>query len=142
MATNDVRDEVSQINGSYQFNNLNPGTYQLTVTAPGFKTYVQENLILQAQVAATVNVPLQVGGSEQKIEVTESVALVDTDTANNTVTLESRLVQDLPNGTRSPLNFVFSLAGTTPPPGGHVGTLPSARSDDEQFRAERRPHGR
>lgn len=121
MATNDTHDAVSNENGSYQFNNLNPGTYQITVTAPGFKSYVLQNLVLQAQIAATVNVALEVGGTEQKVEVSETATLVDTRTANNTVTLESRLIQDLPNGTRSPLNFVFSLAGTTAPPGGMSG---------------------
>jgi hypothetical protein len=38
MATNDIHDEASQANGSYQFNNLNPGTYEITVASAGFKT--------------------------------------------------------------------------------------------------------
>ena len=38
MGTNDVHDSVSADNGSYQFNNLIPGTYQVDVTAPGFKS--------------------------------------------------------------------------------------------------------
>jgi len=121
MATNDVHDDTSRENGLYQVNNLNPGTYQITVTAPGFKMHVQQNLSLEAQTAATVNVTLEVGGMEQKVEVSEAATLVDTQTANNVTTLESRLIQDLPNGTRSPLNFVFSLAGTTAPPGGMSG---------------------
>ncbi|HZU27531.1 MAG TPA: TonB-dependent receptor [Bryobacteraceae bacterium] len=121
MATNDVRDGVTNASGSYQFNNLNPGTYQITATAPGFKTYVQQNLNLLANTNSSVNVSLEVGGTEQKVEVTASSTLVDTETANNTVTLESRLIENLPNGTRSPLNFVFALAGTTNPPQGFGG---------------------
>src|SRR4030088_2254014 len=49
MATNDVRNATTQDDGTYQFNNLRPGTYQITVTAPGFKTFVQQNLVLQGQ---------------------------------------------------------------------------------------------
>lgn len=118
MGTNDVRDFKSGNNGGYQFNNLLPGTYQITVTAKGFKTYQRDNIILQANTNTSVKVSLEVGGTQQKIEVTESAVAVDTETANNIVTLDSQLIQALPNNTRNPLNFVFAVAGTTPAPSG------------------------
>ncbi|MBV9764701.1 MAG: TonB-dependent receptor, partial [Acidobacteriaceae bacterium] len=118
MQTNDIHDFASRNDGSYQFNNLAPGTYQLTVTAPGFQTYVQDNLILQAQTNSSINVSLTVGNTQQKIEVTGSAVLVDTETANHSVTLDSHLLEALPNNTRNPLNFVFAVAGTTPAPSG------------------------
>jgi hypothetical protein len=55
MATDNVRQTTSDTNGSYQFSNLSPGTYQITATAAGFKTFVQQNLILQANVGTCVN---------------------------------------------------------------------------------------
>ncbi len=116
--TNDVHEVTTNGDGSYQFTNLIPGTYEITVTAHGFQPYVHSNLILQAQVASTVNVPLQLGNTQQKVEVSGSAVLVDTQTANNTVTLDSQLIQALPNNTRNPLNFVFAVAGTTPAPSG------------------------
>ncbi len=118
MGTNDVHDVTTRSDGSYQFNNLQPGTYQVSVTTPGFKTYVKSNLILSAQVNASVNIPLQLGNTEQKVEVTGSAVLVDTETANSSATLDSRFISALPNGTRNPLNFVFAVAGTTESPGG------------------------
>lgn len=118
LGTNDVRDFTSQNDGAFQFNNLQPGTYELTVTSRGFKTFVQSNLILQANVNTTVNVPLEVGGTQQKVEVTASAVLLDTETANNTVTMDNHLIESLPNNTRNPLNFVFAVAGTTPAPSG------------------------
>jgi hypothetical protein len=126
VARNDVHDITTQSDGSYQFNNLQPGTYEITVTAPGFQTYARTNLILQAQVASSVNVALQVGNAQQRVEVTGSAVLVDTETANHTITLDSHLLEALPNGTRNPLNFVFAIAGTTEAPGGETqrnGTL-------------------
>lgn len=118
MGTNDVHDVTTRSDGSYQFNNLQPGTYQVSVTTPGFKTYVKSNLILSAQVNASVNIPLQLGNTEQKVEVTGSAVLVDTETANSSAILDSRFISALPNGTRNPLNFVFAVAGTTEGPGG------------------------
>lgn len=121
MATNDTRTDTSGADGTYQFTNLNPGTYQISVTAAGFKTYLQQNLNLQAQLSSTVNVSLEVGGTTEKVQVTAAATLVDTETANTAVTMESHLIEQLPNGTRSPLNFVFALAGTTRPPQGYSG---------------------
>lgn len=112
--------------GTYQFNNLGPGTYEITVTSPGFKTFVKTGLILQAQVAATVNAALEVGNTEQRVEVSGSSVLVDTETANTAATLDSQLLASLPNATRNPLNFVFAVAGTTQAPAGETqpnGTL-------------------
>ena len=116
--TQDIRDFTSSEDGTYKFDNLLPGTYEITAQAPGFKTYVQSNMILRANTAATVMIPLQLGGTEQKVEVTGEALLLDTQSANNSVTLDSHLIESLPNNTRNPLNFVFSLAGTTEAQGG------------------------
>ncbi|MGH9438182.1 MAG: carboxypeptidase regulatory-like domain-containing protein, partial [Terriglobia bacterium] len=132
MGTNDVREATSQKNGAYQFSNLIPGTYQITVTAAGFQKYVKTNLVLQANVAATVNMPLQLGTTQQTIQVTAGAVLLDTQNANNQVTLNSALLQALPNSTRNPLNFVFAVAGTTQAPGGQTqssGTLDQMSSN-------------
>jgi hypothetical protein len=118
MGTNDARDVVSNEDGSYKFDNLLPGTYEITAEARGFKTYVQANMILRANTAANVNVSLEVGATQQKVEVTAEALLLDTQSANNSVTLDSHLIEGLPNNTRNPLNFVFSLAGTTEAQGG------------------------
>jgi len=118
MATDDVRDFTSDSNGNYQFTNLSPGSYQITATASGFKTFVQDNLILQANTGAHVNISLELGNTQQKVEVTASALLVDTETANHSVTMDSHLIEALPNNTRNPLNFVFAVAGTTPAPSG------------------------
>ena len=120
MGRNDVHNFTSGNDGSYQFNNLQPGTYQITVTAPGFKTYVQRNLVLQAQISSRVNVALELGNTQQKVEVTSSAVLVDTETANSSAILDSRLIAALPNGTRNPLNFVLAVAGTTTGPAGQT----------------------
>lgn len=118
MATHDLHVQVSGPTGGYNFQNLLPGTYQLSVTAAGFKDVVQDGLILRANTAATVNTSMQVGSTVEKVVVSANTVLVDTQTPNNSVTLDSALVEGLPNNTRNPFNFVFDLAGTTEAQGG------------------------
>lgn len=118
MATNDVRAQNAGGNGSYNFTSLLPGTYKITATAPGFETYVRSGLVLQANTAATVDLALQVGKTQQQVVVTANTVLVDTESATNSVTMDQALLQALPNNTLQPLNFVFDLAGTTEAQGG------------------------
>jgi hypothetical protein len=113
MDTKDVRTQQSNTSGGYSFTNLLPGTYELTATSAGFKEYDQSNMILRANTAASVNVVLQVGATQQRVEVSAESVLVDTQSANNSVTLDQALIESLPNNTRNPLNFVYSLAGVT-----------------------------
>ncbi|HTV13227.1 MAG TPA: TonB-dependent receptor [Acidobacteriaceae bacterium] len=118
MATNDVRAQKSGANGSYNFTALLPGTYKITATAAGFETYLRTGLILEANTAATVDVALQVGRTQQQVVVTASTVLVDTESATNSVTMDQALLEALPNNTLQPLNFIFDLAGTTEAQGG------------------------
>ncbi|HEY1576735.1 MAG TPA: TonB-dependent receptor [Terracidiphilus sp.] len=117
-AIGDLREASSASDGAYKFNNLLPGTYEVTVSAAGFKDYVRGNMILTANTAATVNVPLQIGSTEQRVVVSAAAVLVDSESATNSVTLDQTLLQALPNNTLQPLNFVFDLAGTTEGQGG------------------------
>src|SRR3954464_10805198 len=45
MGTNDVRDANTTAAGTYKFDNLLPGTYEISAEASGFKRYIQSNMI-------------------------------------------------------------------------------------------------
>jgi Carboxypeptidase regulatory-like domain len=117
--TRDTRVQTSGKDGSYSFPNLFPGTYKLSVSAAGFKDYAQTDMVLRANIAAIVNVALQLGRTSEQVVVDASgAALLDTASANNPTTLDETLLESLPNNTLQPLNFVFALAGTTEAQGG------------------------
>ena len=97
--TNDAREAVSSGEATYKFDNLLAGRYQITAEASGFKTHVQSDMILRANIAATVNIALQVGTTQQKVEVTAEAVLLDTQTANNSVVMDSHLLAALPKAT-------------------------------------------
>lgn len=111
---NDVRAQTSTEHGGYLFTNLLPGTYKISVTAGGFKAFVRSEMILPASTAAVVNIQLEVGGTQETVTVSAGRAvLVDTASASTSITIDSQMLQSLPNNTLQPLNFVFNLAGTT-----------------------------
>ena len=131
--THDVRDFSTTNDGTYKFDNLIPGTYEVSVDAQGFKTFIRSNMLLRAETSAVVDVALQVGNTQQRVEVTGESVLVDTQSANNSVTMDSKLIEALPNNTRSPLNFVFSLAGTTEGQGGMTSRSQTFDQNFSQF---------
>ena len=62
--------------GIYVFPNIAVGTYNVTVAAPGFKTYVTTGNVLEVGSSIAINVIMTVGAETQTLEVkAESIAL-------------------------------------------------------------------
>jgi len=70
------RSSHTEADGGYLFDLLPPGTYELTVTAPGFSTYSQTGIVLTAGFTATINSKLQLGEVTQVVKV-EGEPVVD-----------------------------------------------------------------
>jgi hypothetical protein len=88
-------------NGAYVFPSLAPTGYSLSVTAPGFKVYVQKGIVLQANQSATVNAVLQLGEPSQTVMVVANAVQVDTTTGTLSQVIDRKSVNDLPlNGDR------------------------------------------
>ena len=56
--------------GDYFIPYILPGNYTVTVTSPGFKTQVQNSVVLQAGKSTGLNFALQLGAASQTVEVT------------------------------------------------------------------------
>ena len=106
--------------GYYRFANLPPGSYVLTVTAKGFRTSKREGLIIEVGHLPTVDLTLEVGGTETVVEVSGATPVIDV-TQNTTQTnITEDVVQDVPHGRsfQSVIQFAPSarnepLAGNT-----------------------------
>lgn len=113
IATSATRRSVTGPDGRYTLSQLAPGTYDVTVTATGFKKYVRNNVTLLAARSAALNVTLQLGSVAQTVQVSGQGVLLDTRSANQSTTLTREMVDALPTSLRTPYAFVFALAGTT-----------------------------
>jgi Carboxypeptidase regulatory-like domain/TonB dependent receptor len=110
--------------GNYLFDLLPPGTYELTVTAPGFSTFSQTGIVLTAGFTATVNSKLQVGEVTQVVKV-EGEPVIDLQNNQTSTTFDQNLLQDIPSG-RDPWSTVAQMPGTT------VGTFDVAGDNSYQ----------
>lgn len=61
---------------------LKPGPYKVTVTANGFQTFTQEQVVVDALATVAVNPKLVVGAATENVTVTSQPALLQTEDAN------------------------------------------------------------
>src|SRR4029077_19960233 len=86
-----------QADGSYLFDLLPPGTYELTTSAQGFQTLRQTGIVITAGFTATVNSHLQIGQVQQTVTVAVE-PVVDVQTVQTSTTFNQQLLQDIPAG--------------------------------------------
>jgi hypothetical protein len=77
-ATGFSRSTTTDGQGAYQFLELPPANYVLTIGAPGFAKVKRENVVLQVSSPATLNVALQVQGSSVVVDVSGEAPMVNT----------------------------------------------------------------
>ncbi|HXJ06707.1 MAG TPA: TonB-dependent receptor [Candidatus Acidoferrum sp.] len=97
--------------GGFLFDLLAPGTYEVTVTAGGFRTVNETGIVITAGFTATVNSKLQVGEVSQTIQV-EGEPVVDLQSVQTSTTFDQALLQEIPSG-RDPWSTVAQMPGVT-----------------------------
>lgn len=104
----------SDASGVYAFNALAPGTYTLSSSMTGFKSFSRENITIAAEQAQTVNVTLEPGEVTESVTVTApSVATLDTENANIGTELSNDQVTRLPQFARNPYDLLMLSPNVT-----------------------------
>lgn len=100
--------------GLYQFPLVPPGSYAITVTAPGFQTESSLALKLDVNQIATQDFKLQVGTTSQTVNVVASAEMLQASTANLGAVVEQRTVNNLPLNGRSFSALLTLAPGVNP----------------------------
>jgi hypothetical protein len=84
--------------GYYEIRDLNPGNYEVSVTASGFDKTIHSGIVLEADGHPSIDMALKVGTSSQTVVVNGASPLIDTQTVSVGQVLTSQEMAALPNG--------------------------------------------
>jgi hypothetical protein len=112
VATGVVQTVHSGASGDYVFEAVNPSTYTLQVTAPGFGQYTRSGIEAHIQDYLTVDVSLNIGSVSQQIAVTSQVPLLQKEDASVGQTIDEQQVNNMPLQSRDWTTLGLLAAGT------------------------------
>jgi hypothetical protein len=82
--------------GNYTLSQLPTGTYELTVSQPGFKRFVRQNLQLPVAQTLRIDVILEVGANTESVTVTEAAPLLKTESGELSHNVTTDSMNNLP----------------------------------------------
>src|SRR5215831_18243623 len=112
-ATGFSRNAKSGSDEVYQFLEVPPATYTLTISVQGFATLKRDNVTLQVSQPATLDIEMQVKGTVEVVEVTSETPLVNTTDASQGSVFNSVQLTSLPSEGRDPVSILSLQAGVT-----------------------------
>jgi Carboxypeptidase regulatory-like domain len=108
--TNEAVSAPTNADGVYNIPFLQPGSYNITVEAAGFKKYVRDNQELQVGQTASIDVALEIGAASETVTITGDAPLLEETKADRGNVIENRRIVELPLNARNP----FMLSTLTP----------------------------
>ncbi len=118
-----VYEGATSTTGNYTVSQLPAGTYELSVSAPGFKKYTRAGVTVEVAQVLRVDIALEVGASTESVTVTAAATLLNTETGDVRHDIRADSLDDLPvmgigagqagsSGIRNPNAMVNLIPGT------------------------------
>ncbi len=92
--------------GYYEFPTVPVGSYDLQYEQSGFKKAVKKGITLQVNQVITMNMTMQVGATQEVVEVTSEAPLVDTTSTQLGAVVNDRSMTQLPLNSRDTYQFL------------------------------------
>src|ERR1035437_9464561 len=88
----------SNAQGMYEFKTLPAGKYILTVAAPGFALYENDNVVISDQ-PLRLNVAMSIEVEQQKVQVSDTAPTIDVNPSNNAcaIVISGKELEALPD---------------------------------------------
>lgn len=117
--TNVTTTRTTTKSGDYNITPLLPGAYTVSVTAPGFQGYEQQNITVNALETVGLNIKLTVGSASETVTVTSAPPVLDTTDATLGATMDNQMYSNLPllmgsggsNDQRRATDFEYLMPG-------------------------------
>src|ERR1700730_18415174 len=115
IATNRGEELTSAPDGSFQFINLKPGSYKLTATKTGFKTFEVSPIQVAQNQIFVQDVGMELGTISETVEVAASQTQVEQSSIQLTNTISGKIITDLPLNGRNWIFLQQTLPGVVIP---------------------------
>jgi hypothetical protein len=100
--------------GSYVLPALNPGNYSIAADLTGFRTFVQDGIVLQVNQIVRIDVRLDVGLAEETIHVNGTAPLLETETSSRGSIIDGQKIVELPLNGRDYNELALLAPGVVP----------------------------
>lgn len=100
--------------GEYTVPQLQVGVYTVRVEKEGFRPASVTGIVLNASATVRADAKMEVGAAAQAVEVSASALTLSTENAKTSVTMNNKLVDELPLVVGGAMRSPFNLAALTP----------------------------
>ena len=114
--------------GAYQFSQVPPGTYTITLRKEGFADLTQSGVELLVNTPAVLNLKLELASVTETVSVETAVPAINTDNAEIGIAFNQTKVRQLPLQTRNVVELLSLQPGVTP-----TGEVLGARRDQNNI---------
>lgn len=130
-----AKEQKTNSKGYYRFPGLAVGEYTVTVTSPGFRTKLVDDVVLLVGQTRTLDVSLAVGAVNEQVEVKASTGPEDRSSAEAATVIDTDQIANLPNNGRDWASFTLLAPFAQDDGGGDQRTIRFAgrARDDNNF---------
>jgi hypothetical protein len=112
--TNKTETATTDSDGRFRFNNLQPGTYTITISATGFAEYKRDQVVVEVGRLSNIDAVLGVGAATAAVDIVATASAVNIDSKEFTTNINQTAINELPINGRRWSNFVILTPGVVP----------------------------
>lgn len=121
-----ARSADTNAEGQFRFNNIAPGTYSVSIAAPGFKSYSQKNLNLASSETRDLGrITLEIGTVMEEVSVVAQATAVQTASSEKSSLIDATQLSNVALKGRDVAGMLQMLPGITGADGGETSSVNS-----------------
>src|SRR5215471_21449178 len=114
LATNSVFNASTNAEGEFQFPQLPPASYSLTVEANGFRKISVPSVLVQVDQITHLELALEVGSITESVQVEAVAPLLENDKSTISSVVDTRTIANMPLNARQFLDLALLTPGAIP----------------------------
>jgi hypothetical protein len=120
--------------GTYRLESLQPGIYDVTISAPAFETLTVTGVVINGSLTTTINGKLKLAAAQQTIEVQATAGqVIDTQSGQLGENISRQEIADLPYLSLNPAELAMTLPGVEDSPVGKGAIAPDSETNGVSF---------